>query len=158
MEKINNIFLNYKTYNAFQRDLTAEKISPTSIAFIEDNRRIWAHGKEYACNNLTIVDNGEGSISFVDSLGNTLLALSADPNGYVNVSGITGNAYDVFISRGDFANYVGAVEQIKQDFERFKSTVNLQSVVQKKDLLEDVIEGSDGAVKSKAIYRALDTK
>ena len=110
MEKINNLLLRYKTYNAFQQDLFADKISPTSIAFIEDNRRIWAHGKEYACNNLTVVNNGEGSISFVDSLGNTLLALSADPNGYVNVSGITGNAYDVFINRGDFANYVAVVE------------------------------------------------
>lgn len=123
MEKINNIFLNYKTYGAFQRDLNADRISPSSIAFIQDNRRIWAHGKEYACNNLTIVDNGEGSISFVDSLGNTLLALSADPNGYINVAGVTDQAYDVFVSRGDLANYIEVVEQLKRDFEKYKSAI-----------------------------------
>lgn len=160
MEKINNIFLNYRTYNAFQRDLSADKISPTSIAFIQDNLRIWAHGKEYACNNLTIQNDGEGSISFVDSLGNTLLSLSADPNGYINVSGVTGDAYEVFVSRGDFANYVGVVEQLKQDFEKYKAIVtgDLDRYVIKDELLDSVVEGSNNPVKSKAIHQALEGK
>lgn len=67
MEKINNIFLNYKTYSAFLRDLNADKISPNSIAFIQDKKYIWAHGVEYSCNALTLtksrydrmVENGE---------------------------------------------------------------------------------------------------
>lgn len=62
-------------------------------------------------------------MEFVDAFGNTVLTLSADPNGYVNIAGITGNAYDVFISKGDFANYVGVVEQLKRDFEKYKSAV-----------------------------------
>lgn len=160
MEKINNILLNYKTYSAFQRDLNDEKISPNSIAFIQDNRRIWAHGKEYACNGLSVVDNGEGSISFVDVFGNTVLALSADPNGYVNVSGITGDAYDVFVSRGDFANYVNVVEQLKRDFEKYKAIVtgDLDAFVMKSEIGSTITSDSNDAVSSKAIYNALANK
>ena len=64
-------------------------------------------------------------MKFVDALGNTVLTLSADPNGYVNIAGITGDAYDVFISKGDFANYVEIVEQLKRDFERYKSVITV---------------------------------
>lgn len=139
MEKINNIFLNYKTYNAFQRDLNAGKISPNSIAFIQDNLRIWAHDKEYACNGLSIQNTGQGSMKFVDALGNTVLTLSADPNGYVNIAGITGDAYDVFISKGDFANYVEVVEQLKRDFERYKTIVVDPSLFVKKEEMEGIL-------------------
>lgn len=140
MEKINNIFLNYKTYNAFQRDLNAGKISPNSIAFIQDNLRIWAHNKEYACNGLTIQNTGQGSMSFVDAFGNTVLTLSADPNGYVNIAGITGDAYDVFISKGDFANYVEVVEQLKRDFERYKTIVVDPDLFVKKEEMEGILD------------------
>ena len=143
MEKINNIFLNYKTYNAFQRDLNAGKISPNSIAFIQDNLRIWAHGKEYACNGLTIQNTGQGSMKFVDAFGNTVLTLSADLNGYVNIAGITGDAYDVFISKGDLANYIEIVEQLKRDFEKYKSiAVNPDLFVKKADMEEILDEYS----------------
>lgn len=160
MEKINNILLNYKTYSAFQRDLNDEKISPNSIAFIQDNRRIWAHGKEYACNGLSVVDNGEGSISFVDVMGNTVLSLSADRNGYINVSGITNDAYEVFVSRGDFANYVDVVEQLKRDFEKYKAIVtgDLDRYVMEDELEDTISSDSTNPVQSKAIYQALETK
>lgn len=155
MEKINNIFLNYKTYSAFQRDLNAGKISPSSIAFIQDNRRIWAHGKEYACNGLSVVDNGEGSISFVDVFGNTVLSLSADPNGYINISGITGDAYTVFVTRGDFANYVEVVEQLKRDFEKFKHFISqLDKYIKIDQVDEDIDPDSVYPVQSRAIYQA----
>lgn len=140
MEKINNIFLNYKTYNAFQRDLNAGKISPNSIAFIQDNLRIWAHNKEYACNGLTIQNTGQGSMSFVDAFGNTVLTLSADPNGYVNISGITDDAYNVFISKGDFANYVEVVEQLKRDFERYKTIVVDPDIFVKKEEMDGILD------------------
>jgi len=160
MEKINNIFLNYKTYNAFQRDLNDDKISPSSIAFIQDNRRIWAHGKEYACNSLSIQNDGEGSISFVDALGNTVLALSADPNGYINVSGVTDNAYNVFVSRGDFVNYINVVEQLKRDFEKYKTIVtgDLERYVMEDEIQDSIDPLSEHPVQSKTIYQALETK
>lgn len=160
MEKINNILLNYKTYSAFQRDLRDEKISPNSIAFIQDNRRIWAHGKEYACNGLTVVNDNNGSIQFVDSLGNTVLTLSADPNGYVNVSGITSDSPDMFVSRGDFSNYVNVVELLKRDFEKYKAIVtgDLEQYLTKGDLDEEISSTSEYPVKSKTIYQALETK
>ena len=160
MEKINNIFLNYKTYNAFQRDLNDDKISPSSIAFIQDNRRIWAHGKEYACNSLSIQNDGEGSISFVDALGNTVLALSADPNGYINVSGVTDNAYNVFVSRGDFVNYINVVEQLKRDFEKYKTIVtgDLERYVMEDEIQDSIEPLSEHPVQSKTIYQALEGK
>lgn len=160
MEKINNIFLNYKTYNAFQRDLNAGKISPNSIAFIQDNLRIWAHGKEYACNGLSIQNTGQGSMKFVDALGNTVLTLSADPNGYVNIAGITGDAYDVFISKGDFANYVEVVEQLKRDFEKYKTIVtgDLERFVMEDELEDEIKSDSTHPVQGRTIYQALEGK
>lgn len=157
MEKINNIFLNYKTYNAFQRDLNAGKISPNSIAFIQDNLRIWAHGKEYACNGLSIQNTGQGSMEFVDALGNTVLTLSADPNGYVNIAGITGDAYDVFISKGDFANYVEVVEQLKRDFEKYKSVIGQLDNFILLDQVESTIDPDSAyPVQSRKIYQAFE--
>lgn len=157
MEKINNIFLNYKTYNAFQRDLNAGKISPNSIAFIQDNLRIWAHGKEYACNGLSIQNTGQGSMKFVDALGNTVLTLSADPNGYVNIAGITGDAYDVFISKGDFANYVEVVEQLKRDFEKYKSVIGQLDNFILLDQVESTIDPDSAyPVQSRKIYQAFE--
>lgn len=160
MEKINNIFLNYKTYNAFQRDLNAGKISPNSIAFIQDNLRIWAHDKEYACNGLSIQNTGQGSMKFVDALGNTVLTLSADPNGYVNIAGITGDAYDVFISKGDFANYVEVVEQLKRDFEKYKTIVtgDLERFVMEDELENEIKFDSTHPVQGRTIYQALEGK
>ena len=160
MEKINNILLNYKTYKAFQKDLNNEKISPNSIAFIQDNRRIWAHGKEYACNALSVVNNGQGSINFVDELGNTVLALSADPNGYVNVSGIVSDSPDMFVSREVFSNYINVVELLKRDFEKYKAIVtgDLEQYVTEDELEEEISSTSEHPVKSKTIYQALETK
>ena len=160
MEKINNILLNYKTYKAFQKDLNDEKISPNSIAFIQDNRRIWAHGKEYACNALSVVNNGQGSINFVDELGNTVLALSADPNGYVNVSGIVSDSPDMFVSREVFSNYVNVVELLKRDFEKYKAIVtgDFDNILVKDDVIDTISKYSNSPVKGDTIFRALETK
>ena len=79
-------------------------------------------------------------MKFVDALGNTVLTLSADPNGYVNIAGITGDAYDVFISKGDFANYVEIVEQLKRDFERYKTIVVDPDLFVKKEEMEGILE------------------
>jgi hypothetical protein len=92
-------------------------------------------------------------------LGNTVLTLSADPNGYVNIAGITGNAYDVFISKGDFANYVEIVEQLKRDFERYKSIMGQLDYYIKLDQVENTIDpDSEYPVQSGTIYRALQGK
>ena len=79
-------------------------------------------------------------MKFVDAFGNTVLTLSADPNGYVNIAGITGDAYDVFISKGDFANYVEIVEQLKRDFERYKTIVVDPDLFVKKEEMEGILE------------------
>lgn len=79
-------------------------------------------------------------MSFVDAFGNTVLTLSADPNGYVNIAGITGDAYDVFISKGDFANYVEVVEQLKRDFERYKTIVVDPDLFVKKEEMEGILD------------------
>ena len=79
-------------------------------------------------------------MKFVDAFGNTILTLSADPNGYVNIAGITGDAYDVFISKGDFANYVEIVEQLKRDFERYKTIVVDPDLFVKKEEMEGILE------------------
>ena len=79
-------------------------------------------------------------MKFVDAFGNTVLTLSADPNGYVNIAGITGDAYDVFISKGDFANYVEVVEQLKRDFERYKDIVVDPGLFVRKEEMEDILE------------------
>ena len=82
-------------------------------------------------------------MKFVDAFGNTVLTLSADLNGYVNIAGITGDAYDVFISKGDFANYIEIVEQLKRDFEKYKSiAVNPDLFVKKADMEEILDEYS----------------
>ena len=98
-------------------------------------------------------------MKFVDALGNTVLTLSADPNGYVNIAGITDNAYDVFISKGDFANYVEIVEQLKRDFERYKSAIGELDHYVKLDQVENTIDpDSEYPVQSGTIYRALQGK
>ena len=79
-------------------------------------------------------------MSFVDAFGNTVLTLSADPNGYVNIAGITGDAYDVFISKGDFANYVEVVEQLKRDFERYKTIVVDPDLFVKREEMEGILD------------------
>ena len=79
-------------------------------------------------------------MSFVDAFGNTVLTLSADPNGYVNIAGITGDAYDVFISKGDFANYVEVVEQLKRDFERYKTIVVDPDLFVKKEEMDGILD------------------
>lgn len=79
-------------------------------------------------------------MKFVDAFGNTVLTLSADPNGYVNIAGITGDAYDVFISKGDFANYVEIVEQLKRDFERYKTIVVNPDLFVKKEEMEGILD------------------
>jgi hypothetical protein len=79
-------------------------------------------------------------MKFVDAFGNTVLTLSADPNGYVNIAGITGDAYDVFISKGDFANYVEIVEQLKRDFERYKTIVVDPDLFVKKEEMEGILD------------------
>lgn len=79
-------------------------------------------------------------MKFVDAFGNTVLTLSADPNGYVNIAGITGDAYDVFISKGDFANYVEVVEQLKRDFERYKTIVVDPDLFVKKEEMEGILD------------------
>lgn len=99
-------------------------------------------------------------MKFVDALGNTVLTLSADPNGYVNIAGITGDAYDVFISKGDFANYVEVVEQLKRDFEKYKSIVtgDLEQYVTEDEIEGEISPSSTHPVQSKTIYQALETK
>lgn len=82
-------------------------------------------------------------MKFVDALGNTVLTLSADPNGYVNIAGITGDAYDVFISKGDFANYVEIVEQLKRDFERYKTIIVDPDLFVKKEEMEGILDEYD---------------
>ena len=96
----------------------------------------------------------------MDSLGNTVLTLSADPNGYVNVSGITSDSPDMFVSRGDFSNYVNVVELLKRDFEKYKAIVtgDLEQYLTKGDLDEEISSTSEYPVKSKTIYQALETK
>ena len=79
-------------------------------------------------------------MKFVDAFGNTVLTLSADPNGYVNIAGITDDAYDVFISKGDFANYVEIVEQLKRDFERYKTIVVDPDLFVKKGEMEGILD------------------
>lgn len=79
-------------------------------------------------------------MKFVDAFGNTVLTLSADPNGYVNIAGITGDAYDVFISKGDFANYVEIVEQLKRDFERYKTIVVDPDLFVKKEEMDGILD------------------
>lgn len=79
-------------------------------------------------------------MKFVDAFGNTVLTLSADPNGYVNIAGITGDAYDVFISKGDFANYIEVVEQLKRDFERYKTIVVDPDLFVKKGEMEGILD------------------
>jgi len=79
-------------------------------------------------------------MKFVDAFGNTVLTLSADPNGYVNISGITDDAYDVFISKGDFTNYVEVVEQLKRDFERYKTIVVDPDLFVKKEEMEGILD------------------
>lgn len=79
-------------------------------------------------------------MKFVDALGNTVLTLSADPNGYVNIAGITGDAYDVFISKGDFANYVEIVEQLKRDFERYKSVITVTDSFVTRDEMDSILD------------------
>lgn len=99
-------------------------------------------------------------MKFVDAFGNTVLTLSADPNGYVNIAGITGDAYDVFISKGDFANYVEVVEQLKRDFEKYKSIVtgDLEQFVMEDEIDDEISPSSTHPVQSKTIYQALDNK
>ena len=94
-------------------------------------------------------------MKFVDAFGNTVLTLSADPNGYVNIAGITGDAYDVFISKGDFANYVEVVEQLKRDFERYKSIAVNPELFVKKTELEEVLD-SDLLVKKSEMEAILE--
>ena len=94
-------------------------------------------------------------MSFVDAFGNTVLTLSADPNGYVNIAGITGDAYDVFISKGDFANYVEVVEQLKRDFERYKDIVVDPGLFVRKEEFNDVLN-SDLLVKRNEIEAILE--
>lgn len=79
-------------------------------------------------------------MKFVDALGNTVLTLSADPNGYVNIAGITGDAYDVFISKGDFANYVEIVEQLKRDFERYKNVITATDSFVTRDEMDSILD------------------
>lgn len=54
MEKINYIFLNYKTYNAFKNDLDGGRIKKGSIVFIQDSHCIWAHDHLYQCGEFGI--------------------------------------------------------------------------------------------------------
>ena len=88
------------------------------------------------------------------------MTLSADPNGYVNVSGITSDSPDMFVSRGDFSNYVNVVELLKRDFEKYKAIVtgDLEQYLTKGDLDEEISSTSEYPVKSKTIYQALETK
>jgi hypothetical protein len=99
-------------------------------------------------------------MEFVDALGNTVLTLSADPNGYVNIAGVTDDAYDVFISKGDFANYVEVVEQLKRDFEKYKTIVtgDLERYVMEDEIQDNIDPLSEHPVQSKTIYQALEGK
>lgn len=99
-------------------------------------------------------------MKFVDAFGNTVLTLSADPNGYVNIAGITGDAYDVFISKGDFANYVEVVEQLKRDFEKYKTIVtgDLERYVMEDEIQDNIDPLSEHPVQSKTIYQAFEGK
>lgn len=99
-------------------------------------------------------------MKFVDALGNTVLTLSADPNGYVNIAGITGDAYDVFISKGDFANYVEVVEQLKRDFEKYKTIVtgDLERFVMEDEVENEIKFDSTHPVQGRTIYQALEGK
>ena len=99
-------------------------------------------------------------MEFVDALGNTVLTLSADPNGYVNIAGVTDDAYDVFISKGDFANYVEVVEQLKRDFEKYKTIVtgDLERYVMEDEIQDSIDPLSNNPVQSKTIHQALETK
>lgn len=89
---INRRYLNFKTYDAFLRQLNADEIRQDSIVFIQDKACIWAHGKEYICDGpittstegqslkfkngddsvIFSINTNEGTLTFTDQNGNTI--------------------------------------------------------------------------------------
>lgn len=89
---INRRYLNFKTYDAFLRQLNADEIRQDSIVFIQDKACIWAHGKEYICDGpittstegqslkfkngddsvIFSINTNEGTLTFTDQKGNTI--------------------------------------------------------------------------------------
>ena len=66
----------------------------------------------------------------------------------------------MFISKGDFSNYVNVVEILKRDFEKYKAIVtgDLEQYVTEDEIEEEISSTSENPVKSKTIYQALETK
>lgn len=127
---INKRFLNFKTYNAFQRALKARpsQISEEAIVFVQDKPCIWARGKEYVCDGpYTAYANGQ---SFTFSNGSDKTTFSVDVDGGT-ITFTDSNGYTVtgkFASQSSFDSVSGSVS-------------NLEKAIAKK---QDVLHGGYG--------------
>lgn len=102
MEELDNIFLNYKTKSEFIKSLEQGIIKDTSIAFIEDVREIFTHGRYYigrdtinefntGCNEVTTLENLpiDKHTTIATIATQSVLSFSSNP--------AIGNEYRVFI-------------------------------------------------------------
>lgn len=83
-------FLNYRTYNAFKADLDNQEISDESIVFIQENLRIWAHGKEYVCDGPYSADVANGTLTFKNG-NDTIIFTISQNDGTIEFTDSEGN-------------------------------------------------------------------
>lgn len=91
MEKINFRFLNYKHYNKFLQDLAQDKVREDAIVFIQDKLRIWARGKEYACDGQHVANVEGDTLIFKNILDDVTFTLSQS-NGTITFTDSRGNS------------------------------------------------------------------
>lgn len=106
-------FYNYKTYQAFQRDL--KDIPNDAIVFIQDKLRIWTHNKEYVCDGPYTTDVDDNTLTFKNSLDDEVFKISYK-NGLLKFENSKGEIDVQYASTRQ-------LEEMQSDIEQLKATI-----------------------------------
>lgn len=167
-------FLNYRTYNAFKADLDNQEISDESIVFIQDNLRIWAHGKEYFCEAGSDSAIEDGILKFNNRLGRTVFAIGVTDGNLVLTDSTNKQHVTSFVLKSDFDSYktsvTDALSNLGQRDDSLQSQINskadaalVQELIRINTKPDPTIDSeldktSTNAVQNLVIANALDTK
>ena len=102
-------FYNYKTYQAFQRDL--DSIPKDAIVFIQDKLRIWTHGKEYVCDGPNTADIQNGTFTFKNGKDEIIFSAS-QKDGTITLTDGSGNFVSTeYVLKDWFDNAISAIDR-----------------------------------------------
>ena len=109
MEQKQYRFYNYKTYQAFQRDL--DSIPKDAIVFIQDKLRIWTHGKEYVCDGPNTADIQNGTFTFKNGKDEIIFSAS-QKDGTITLTDGSGNFVSTeYVLKDWFDNAISAINR-----------------------------------------------